>query len=81
MKFKKALEILEIPEFEQRIFNSHSKGELMHLQDYMAIASMEDVTWFRGWFLAIVEAAEEEWDRPESVFQHIMAILQAQTKQ
>jgi len=78
--FKQALKKLGIEEYQQRIFNSNSHGELTHLQDYFALAKLIDENkmsqdWFKGWFNAVVLYAEQEWDRPESVFQHISKIL------
>lgn len=78
MEFKDALEKLGISEYGERIFNSNSHGELFHLYDYVLLAEMKDVTWFKEWFEETVKHAEENWDRPESVFQHIPKILQQQ---
>lgn len=76
MTFKEALKILNIEDYGQRIFNSNSHGELMHLQDYIVIASVKsDLSWFRPWFEVVVMWAEKTWDRPESVFQHVLKIL------
>ena len=76
MTFKEALKILDIEEYEERIFHSNSHGELFHLLDYIIMAKiyqkMEDKTWFRPWFIGLVKYAEEHWKRPESVFQHII---------
>ena len=72
MNFKEALKKLDIEEYGDRIFNSNSHGELMHLIDYIDIAqSFDDLSWFKAWFLGIIEYAEDNWNRPESVFQHI----------
>ena len=76
MNFKEALKVLNITEFEQRILNSNSHGELFHCLDYIQIAGLSDVSWFREWFLEVVQFAENEWSRPESVFQHIPRMLQ-----
>ena len=75
-----ALEILGIPEFEERIIESNSHGELGHVLEYIQLAHYVktkklDVTWFRPWFLGLVKWAEETWARPESVFQHLNAQL------
>ena len=77
-QFEDALRKLNIEDFRDRIFNSNSHGELLHLQDYCIITDAwcdEDLSWFRAWFLKVVKQAEENWDRPESVFQHILKIL------
>lgn len=74
--FDAALERLGITEYKQRIFNSNSHGELFHLHDYITIANVaEDLSWFKGWFEAVVQWAEENWDRPESIFQHVLKVL------
>ena len=76
MDFKEALTILGIEEYAERIFNSNSHGELFHLQQYFALAeTLGKTDWFADWFKQIVEFAEKEWERPESVFQHIHKIL------
>ncbi len=75
MNFKEALEKLNIQEYSERIFNSSSTGELFHLMDYMQLAELEDVSWFKCWFCEVVKYAEREWDRPESVFQHVPRLL------
>ena len=72
MSFHEALKILNIEEFEKRIFESNSRGELFHLADYIAFASIKgDKRWFRPRFLKMVKAVEKSWARPESVFQHL----------
>ena len=76
MSFKDALGILKIPEFEDRIINSNSKGELMHVIQYYELAeviknSAYMLEWFPEWFKAVIDVAEKEWKRPESVYQHI----------
>ena len=76
MTFNEVLKKLDIEDFADRIYNSNSHGELFHLYDYFLLASLsDDMTWFRPIFLDIVKQAEEKWDRPESVFQHIPKIL------
>lgn len=75
MTYGNALKILNIEDYGERIFHSNSHGELFHLWDYMVIAKdiehMEDKSWFREWFIDMVKQAEEKWNRPESIFQHI----------
>ena len=79
MTFKDSLKILNIEDFEERIWNSNSKGELFHLDQYILMAkSMENPENFRDWFLKIVTYADENWQRPESVFQHILKFLQGE---
>lgn len=76
MTFKEALKILNIEDYGERIFNSNSHGELSHLMDYIQIAEVGgDLSWFRDWFVDVVKAAEKNWERPESIFQHIPRVL------
>lgn len=80
MDFNKAIKILGIEDYAERIFKSNSHGELFHLEQYAHLAKIfqeekEDFSWFRGWFEGVVKYAEENWERPESVFQHILKIL------
>lgn len=76
MSFQDALKKLNIEDYAERIFNSSSHGELFHLADYVMMAeAFEDASWFRGWFVAVVKQAEQQWQRPESVFQHVPTIL------
>ena len=77
MNFEQALKKLGIEDYSDRIFNSNSHGELLHLADYCLIAEcVEDKKSFRDWFEETVNLAEEQWERPESVFQHIPRLLQ-----
>jgi len=77
MTFNEALKKLNIEDFEDRIYHSNSHRELFHIYDYFQLATLsDDMTWFRPVFLQIVEQAEKHWNRPESVFQHILEILQ-----
>lgn len=81
-EFKEALKKLGIEEYGERIFNSSSRGELSHLGGYIALANMikddraED---FRKWFVKqfemLITYAENNWNRPESVFQHIPELI------
>lgn len=77
MTFEEALKILDISDFEERILNSHSKGELLHIPTYIVLAEAlkSDASGFRELFVEIVEYAEQNWDRPDSVFQHIDKFL------
>ena len=80
MNFHEALVFLGIPEYEGRIMNSNSRGELFFIADYVAIAntlknSEDDVSWFAPCFKEVVKWAEDNWSRPESVFQHLPRLL------
>lgn len=77
MNFQEALTILNIEDYTEKIVKSNSQGELFHLNQYFILAETfkHDVKWFRDWFIAVVEFAEKNWQRPESVFQHILKIL------
>ena len=77
MEFKEALKILGIESYHDRIWNSNSHGELFHIQQYFQLAKIfeKDSTPFQKWFEHIVKSAEDSWERPESVFQHIFELL------
>jgi len=75
MLFNDALKKLNIEDYKERIWNSNSHGELFHIIDYIKLAEFEDTSWFRRWFEDVVKMAEENWDRPESIFQHILKIF------
>ena len=76
MTFKGALKKLNIEDYGERIFNSNLHGELFHLQHYFMLAEkLDGAEWFREWFELIVKFAEEKWERPESIFQHIPKML------
>lgn len=77
MTFGEALKKLNIEDFGERIFNSNSHGELFHLRDYIWLAQLDkNMEWFREWFVSVVKWAEENWERPESIFQHIPKCLE-----
>lgn len=80
MTFKEALQILDIEDYAERICNSNSHGELFHLSDYISLAKMcEHVpqpNGFREVFEQVVSDAERLWERPSSVYQHILRIFQ-----
>lgn len=83
MTFEESLKILDIEEYGDRIFKSNSHGELFHLMDYIQIADAwkDDESakeWFVGFFKGFVKHAEENWNRPESVFQHVLTALNQQ---
>lgn len=81
MTLKEALEILGIEKYEQRIFNSNSHGELMHIMDYFMLAeALGKTDWFPIWFDDMVKQAEKTWKRPESVFQHTLKLLSSYLK-
>ena len=75
--FQDVLKSLGIEDYAKRIFNSNSNGELFHLQQYFYIDELlkGNSSWFREWFENVVKWAEKNWERPESVFQHISKIL------
>ena len=77
--FNAALKRLKIEDYRERIFNSNSRGELFHLNDYIMIAKFlpdnGNDNWFRAGFEKAIIFAEENWDRPESVFQHIPRMM------
>jgi hypothetical protein len=76
MNFHEALVMLGIVDFEDRIINSNSHGELFHIYDYIQIAeNLKNPDAFRIWFLEVVDFAEKNWERPESVFQHMIKML------
>lgn len=76
MDFKEALKKLGIEKYAERIWKSNSNGELFYLSQYFDLAKMEgDLSWFPRWFEANVKYAEENWNNPESVFQHVSKIL------
>lgn len=81
MTIHEALAILGIEDYADRIINSNSHGELIHLRQYIELAeTLNDdegllSLWFRPWFEEAVKLAEQNWERPESVFQHIPTIL------
>lgn len=83
MNLNEALKKLGIEEYSERISNSNSHGELFHILDYIEMAKIpflcEDNV-FAGWFEETVNAAENQWERPESVFQHIPELLKQAMK-
>lgn len=78
MDFNTAIKKLGIEQYGERIFHSNSHGELMHLLDYIGLAQALDddsKDWFAPWFESIVKWAEETWDHPDYVFQHIYTLF------
>jgi hypothetical protein len=74
--FAEALIKLNIVDFEERIFKSNSHGELVHLTDYIWLANnLPEHLVFRAWFVKAVLWAEQNWERPESIFQHILTCM------
>lgn len=74
--FEEVLDKLGISEYSTRIVNSNSHGELFHIYDYFVLASLGlDKTKFSAWFRETVLFAEKNWQRPESVFQHVLQIF------
>lgn len=80
--FKDALKILNIEDYSERIFHSNSHGELFHLMEYSELAEVvqKNPVDFRSWFIHNVEFAEKNWERPESIFQHIGKLFWDQIK-
>jgi len=85
MNFQEALQELGIEKYAERIWHSNSHGELFHLDQYFTLAELvkenNDKEWFCKWFEYIVKYAEQNWERPESIFQHIHKILVQQLEQ
>jgi len=76
MDSKEVFEKLGIEDYADRIFKSNSHGELFHLQQYYELAKMGvNKEMFRKEFIKVVEHAEKNWERPESVFQHILDVM------
>lgn len=86
--FEKALKFLKIEDYRGRILASNSHGEMMHLPDYIEMAknvnvggrtgselTPEDFSTIRKGFDGVVAYAEQNWERPESVFQHMLKIM------
>ncbi len=76
INFNEALKILDIEEYKERIFTSNSRGELYHLQDYIALAKFfknypTAISVFKKHFEEVVDDAYKNWERPQSVFQHL----------
>lgn len=82
MNFDEALEKLGISDYAEAVFTSNSHGELFHLNDYITVAgALEgDLSWFRPWFEAVVKWAEENWNRPASMYQHLVKLLNYSNK-
>ncbi len=77
MNFIQALKKLNIEDYEKDIINSNSHGELFHLQDYIAIAEIKcSQNWFREFLKDMIEMTNKSWERPKSVFQHIIPLLE-----
>ncbi len=80
LTFNEALEILGIPEYKERIINSNSHGELFHIRDYFVLATSIDGSsitkeQFASFFKEVVEWTQKNWERPESIYQHILKIF------
>jgi len=89
MNLDEALKFLNIEEFYKDIYHSSSTGELFHLYDYIVIAErleriairegidpMEHGKWFGWFFRMIVDWAKENWNRPQSIYQHMITMLE-----
>lgn len=78
-----ALKKLGIEEHAYAIFNSNSHGELLHIEQYILLANLadeHDMSWFAEWFNCIVDYAKKHWKRPQSVYQHVIKILNEQVE-
>lgn len=79
LSFRELCELLGIPDLCERIFHSNSRGELFHLQDYYGflhyILAQPDPPAARLHLVCMIRMsvrfAEENWERPNSVFQHM----------
>jgi hypothetical protein len=77
ISFKDAVKILGIEDYSERIWNSHSCGELFHIYKYIRLATIikdspSALIVFKKHFEEAVQIANKEWQRPQSVFQHII---------
>ena len=85
MGFGDALKFLNIYDYRDRIFDSNSRGELLHLTDYIMMASTFKHLYkgdlevfkdkFREEFIRVVDYTEKHWERPKSVYQHISKLI------
>lgn len=80
MSFQEAVKYLGIERYAERIWNSNSHGELFHCDDYIWLAQWYknnnfDSGGFSNWFDLVVDFAEKHWERPVSVFQHVLKII------
>lgn len=79
LTFPEALRILDIEDFGERILTSNSHGELSHVAQYLYLAEaykdLDPPSWFRPWFLGLVAFAEDHLERPATVFQYVLEIL------
>ena len=72
-------DFLGIPQYAKRIWNSNSRGELIHLSDYVEFykVAKNNGVWredFPVWFESVVREAERSWKNPDAVFQHMRRI-------
>lgn len=80
MTFQESLKILGIEELEERIFHANSRGELMHLVDYIQVAEhWEGDEWFKDffpyWFKGIVKQCDADGKPTHAIFQHMPELL------
>ncbi len=81
MTLTEALKRLGIEDYKERILNSNSHGELIHLIDYVEMANLGiDPSIFRFLFVECVDFCDKNWTRPESCFQHMPKLLTQLTK-
>lgn len=80
MNLQESFEFLGISEHLEKAWKSSSTGELFFLQDYIVIANFmkqtgyKDVPKFTKWFNDTVDYAYKNWERPISIYQHLMRI-------
>ena len=77
--FDESLKTLNISDYKSKIMSSNSHGELLHCYDYIALAeqlSPEAINHFRDWFIKVIDYTNKHWSRPESVYQHILSIME-----
>ena len=76
MNLNQALKIIGVEDYQGRIINSNSHGEMFHLMDYVTLAQAieKDAALqpkIEKGMRDAVKFAEENWERPESIFQHM----------
>lgn len=85
MNIAQVCEELGIPEYAERIWHSSSTGELYHVLDYHqmleACKNAEEKLLIGRCIKIVVEWAEENWSRPESVFQDMPRMIHETFKQ
>lgn len=80
MNLEDALKKIGIEDYLGRIINSNSMGEMFHILDYLEIAEAceknpELQPAIEKTIRDAVKFAEENWERPESIFQHMPKVF------